>query len=281
MSSIMRKAAVIGWPVEHSRSPLIHRHWLKEQGLNGDYHRLAIAPENIDRLKAILIEEDYVGGNVTIPHKEAAFRLADHADEVAHTLGAANTLWFEGGRLFASNTDGYGFLANLDEKVPGWDAKGGKAIVLGAGGAARAIVWALLQRKFDSIYVLNRTLEKAETLVDRFGSRLVAKPLSDIKAVLKHADFLVNTTAVGMHGATQFEFSLAGMRDTAIVNDIVYTPLTTGLLRDATARNLRTVDGLGMLLHQAAPGFEQWFGKIPTISEALRQIIVDDLGAAA
>jgi len=271
------KAAVMGWPVDHSRSPIIHRHWLRDLGLAGDYERLAIAPDDISDLKSILLDHGYVGGNITIPHKEAAFRLADHVDPVARDLGAANTLWFEAGRLCATNTDGYGFLANLDDRVPGWAAAPGKAVVLGAGGAARAVIWALLQRNFDPVIVVNRTLEKAEVLADLFGPRLVATPLADFAAAQRGAGFLVNTTSLGMHGASEFDLPLGGMEEDAVVTDIVYTPLETGLLRQAASRRLRTADGLGMLLHQAVPGFEKWFGRRPDVTARLRQILVDDL----
>lgn len=290
MPELSPKAAVIGWPVDHSRSPLIHRHWLKTLGLTGDYTRLAIAPDDIAELKSILQKDGYSGCNVTIPHKEAAFRLADHVDPVAEKLEAANTLWFEDGQLHASNTDGFGFLANLDDLVPGWDksrkGEAGKAIVLGAGGAARAIIWALMQRGFGPIVVVNRTLGKAEALASHFGSdqsgkRLVSMSLDDVETAIKGTDFLVNTTSIGMNGATDFEFSLAALKETAIVCDIVYTPLETGLLRRARAQNIRTADGLGMLLHQAVPGFEKWFGVRPTVTSQLRQMIIDHLGASA
>lgn len=271
------KAAVMGWPVDHSRSPVIHRHWLRALGLAGDYERLAIAPGHISDLKTILLDQGYVGGNITIPHKEAAFRLADDVDPVARDLGAANTLWFEAGRLCATNTDGYGFLANLDDRVPGWDAMPGKAVVLGAGGAARAVVWALLQRNFDPVIVVNRTLEKAEILADLFGPRLVAAPLADFTAAQQGAGFLVNTTSLGMQGASGFDLPLSGLKEDAVVTDIVYTPLETDLLRRAASRRLRTADGLGMLLHQAVPGFEKWFGKRPEVTARLRQLLVDDL----
>lgn len=284
------KAAVIGWPIDHSRSPLIHCHWLRTLGLTGDYTRLAIAPDDIAELKSILRQGGYRGCNVTIPHKEAAFRLADHVDPVAEKLEAANTLWFEDGQLHASNTDGFGFLANLDDLAPGWDkssnGEAGKAIVLGAGGAARAVIWALMQREFDPIIVVNRTLEKAEILSDHFGSgqsrkRVIPMSQGDVETAIEGADFLVNTTSIGMNGATDFEFSLVGLKETAIVCDIVYTPLETGLLRRARAQNLHTADGLGMLLHQAVPGFEKWFGVRPTVTSELRQMIIDQLGASA
>lgn len=271
------RAAVMGWPVDHSRSPIIHRYWLRELGLAGDYERLAIAPDEISGLKSILLERGYAGGNITIPHKEAAFRLADHVDPVARDLGAANTLWFEAGQLCATNTDGYGFLANLDDRAPGWDAAPGKAVVLGAGGAARAVIWALLQRNFDPVIVVNRTVEKAENLAKLFGPRLVATPLADFAAAQQGAGFLVNTTSLGMHGASEFDLPLSGMKGDAVVTDIVYTPLETGLLRQAASRRLRTADGLGMLLHQAVPGFEKWFGQRPAVTARLRQILVDDL----
>ncbi len=275
------RAGVIGWPVDHSRSPLIHSYWLDQFDLAGSYERLPIEPDAISDLKHILRDGGFVGANVTLPHKESAADLVDWIDPPAAELGAVNTLWFEGDRLMGANTDGYGFLANLDERAPGWDRPGIKAVVLGAGGASRAIIQALLHRDFDSVWILNRTIEKAEALAERFGRRCRAGALSDAATILSEADILVNTTAVGMKGEGSFDFGLDGLRSGAVVTDIVYTPLETGLLQTARGRGLTCVDGLGMLLHQAGPGFEKWFGRRPEVTESLRDHVLKDLGRTA
>ena len=278
MADVRRKAGVIGWPVKHSRSPLIHGTWLHNLGIDGAYTHLPIAPEAIENLKHLLLAGGYCGANVTIPHKEAAYRLADHVEPEAERLGAANTLWFEGDDLFATNTDGYGFLANLDAGAPSWDKAGGAAVVLGAGGASRAIIGALLDRGFDPVIVLNRTEEKAAALATVFGPRLRPGSLSDAEENLKNASLLVNTTSVGMGGNGRFDFALGGLKPGAVVTDIVYTPLRTDLLDQAERQGFRSVDGLGMLLHQAVPGFQKWFGTRPDVTPELRQRLLDDLG---
>ncbi|MEM8813273.1 MAG: shikimate dehydrogenase [Pseudomonadota bacterium] len=275
------RAGVIGWPVDHSRSPLIHAFWLNHFRLPGSYERLPIPPEAASNLKQILRSGGFVGANVTLPHKEIAATCADWIDPSAAELGAVNTLWFEGDRLMASNTDGYGFLANLDEREPGWDRSTNKAVVLGAGGASRAIIQALLQRGFDAVWILNRTVTKAERLTERFGPRCRAAALSQAETILPAADVLVNTTAVGMKGEGAFDFSLQRLSPDAVVTDIVYTPLETALLKAARNRGLTCVDGLGMLLHQAGPGFEKWFGQRPRVTAALREHVLEDLGHAA
>ena len=274
----MVNAFVTGWPVKHSRSPLIHDHWLKRFGIAGDYCREAVAPEDfaafIEDLKSG--KSRYVGGNVTLPHKEAAFRLADAPDAIASELGAANTLWLENGRLHATNTDVYGFAANLDERHPGWDA-GDKAIVLGAGGASRAVIQALRDRGFREVHVVNRTLSRAQELADRFGQAVHAQPAEALAEVIKGAGLFVNTTSLGMDGGEVPIIDFAGMKKDAVVTDIVYVPLKTPILAQAEAQGLSTVDGLGMLLHQAVPGFERWFGVRPVVDAALRDLVVADM----
>lgn len=271
---------VTGWPVKHSRSPIIHRYWLQRYGIAGDYVHHAVPPEDFAAFLAGLPQGEFVGGNVTVPHKEAAFAAVDRANAVATALGAVNTLWLEQGRLIGGNTDAEGFLANLDAMAPGFD-KGGPAIVLGAGGAARAVVWALQARGFGPIQIVNRTRDRAEVLVERFGAGIEAVGWDELPALLPAASLLVNTTSLGMQGEPPLIVDLAKARDDLLVTDIVYVPLETPLLKIAKARGLATVDGLGMLLHQAVPGFERWFGVRPEVTSELRQRILDDMGVAA
>jgi shikimate dehydrogenase len=271
-----RRAFVAGWPVAHSRSPLIHGHWLKTLGLDGSYERVAVTPQDfpafIARLKSG--ESGFVGGNVTVPHKEQAFALADLTDRLAAEMEAANTLWVEDGLVWAGNTDGLGFVASLDAGAPGWDAAR-TAVVLGAGGAARAVVQALRDRGLASIHVLNRTEERAERLADHFGAAVDPHGFSALAELVPTADLLVNTTTLGMGGAEEMpHIDFSRCKPTALVTDIVYTPLVTPFLSAAREEGLRTVDGLGMLLHQAVPGFERWFGRRPVVDAALRRHVL-------
>ena len=274
------KAFVIGHPIAHSRSPKIHGFWLEEYGLAGSYEAIDVAPGDLTAFVAALQENGFRGGNATIPHKEAVFGLVDRLDPAAEQVGAVNTLWFEEGRLCGGNTDAYGFAANLDEYAPGW-AKNGPAVVLGAGGAARAIVHALKERGAGDIRIVNRTLARAVELRDRFGKGISAHGPKAVGELLADAGILVNTTALGMHGNEGLSADPSALPAGAIVTDIVYVPLETPLLAAARACGLACVDGLGMLLHQAAPGFERWFGKRPKVTEKLRALILSDLGAAA
>ncbi len=275
---MMRKAFVVGWPIAQSRSPLIHGYWLKEHGLDGSYERLPVPPEAFSAFLTDLAGAGFVGGNVTVPHKETAFGLCAELDPVAARLGAVNTVWLEAGRLHGGNTDRHGFVANLDDRAAGWDERPGRAVVLGAGGAARAVVDGLLSRGFD-VALANRTLARAEAMAERFGPRVRAHALSDVDGLLADARLLVNTTSVGMDGKEgEMALALDRLAADALVTDIVYVPLETPLLAAARAHGLRTVDGLGMLLHQAAPGFERWFGVRPVVTAALRVLILADLG---
>lgn len=267
-------ACVIGWPVAHSRSPAIHRFWLRQFGIDGDYVPLAIEPERIAVFLRDFPRSGYVGGNVTVPHKEAAFVAVEDLDAAARAIGAVNTLWINDGKLVGENTDSLGFLANLDEKAQDWDKDPGAAVVLGAGGAARAVLYALIERGFAPIHVLNRTLERAEALAERFGGAIRPAGLENAERLLGEARILVNTTTLGMSGAGSIDLDLGRLPGDAVVTDLVYVPLLTPLLATAQARGLRTVDGLGMLLHQAAPGFEHWFGKRPAVSPELRAAIL-------
>jgi shikimate dehydrogenase len=275
---MIRKACVIGWPIKHSRSPVIHRFWLRELGIEGDYVVQPVEPERAAMFFARFAESGYVGGNVTVPHKETAYAAVTRREPAARAIGAVNTLWLEDGALVGTNTDATGFLANLDQAAPGWDRAGGTALVLGAGGAARAIVFALTTRGFARIHVVNRTAARAAALAERFGATVLPAEPEALPALLAEADVLVNTTSLGMEGQPPLEIDLAPLKGSAVVNDLVYVPLTTPLLAAARARGLVAVDGLGMLLHQAAPGFERWFGAKPEVTAALRAAVLADLG---
>lgn len=281
MNEKIRKAAVTGHPVKHSRSPLIHGYWLEKHGIQGEYGRVDVAPEQAADFYRNLQDSGLVGVNVTVPNKETAAAACDWLDETARTMGAANTLWLdESGRLCGANTDGMGFLGNLDHLATGWDRRPGSAIVLGAGGAARAIVWALLSRQFTAVHIVNRTVEKAQKIADEFGSRTFAHGWDKLGTLLGETDLLVNTTSLGMTGNPPLEIELANLSSHALVNDIVYSPLETDLLKKAAARGNPTVDGIGMLLHQAVPGFERWFGVRPEVTDELRTLVLKDLGVA-
>lgn len=282
----MRNAFVIGHPISHSRSPLIHRYWLKEFGIPADYEAIDVAPEALEKFFARLRDGAFAGGNVTLPLKERAFALCDDVSEGARRIGAVNTLVLEpgekGNQVHGRNTDLYGFLANLDNRAPGWDSDIGEAIVLGAGGASRAIVWALVERGIARLRLLNRTKAKAHELVAaldaEFPGRATAHALDEFGDLAPAARLVVNTTSIGMHGTRFDGLDLGRLPRHALVTDIVYVPLETPLLAEARALGLRTVDGLGMLLHQAVPGFEAWFGARPRVSDDLRTLVVRSLG---
>lgn len=276
--TMIRRACVTGHPVAHSRSPLVHGYWLKKYAIAGDYICHDVAPEDfagfIDRLRSG--EAGFVGCNVTIPHKTAAFELADYPDELATAMGAANTLWVRDGKVHASNTDGFGFASNLDAAHPGWD-RIEKAVVFGAGGAARAIVMALKGRGIARVEIVNRTLSRAQDMAAHFGDGVFACQSDRLAEVMQGAGLFVNTTSLGMKGSPVPEIDFSPLSENAIVSDIVYVPLETPILRQARDQGYRTVDGLGMLLHQAVPGFEKWFGKKPVVDAALRAEIIADL----
>jgi len=274
----MVRACVIGWPVEHSRSPLIHRYWLKQYGIDGAYEKEAVRPEDFAAFVGALAEHRYVGANVTLPHKEAALRLARSADEAAIAIGAANTLWLDAeGTLHASNTDAYGFMTNLDAEAPQWNEGLGAAMVLGAGGAARAILYGLIKVTDAKLLLANRTRARAEALAHVFGPRVEVMDWEKRNDALATCGLLVNTTSLGMTGQAPLDIDLAALPQDAVVADIVYTPLLTPLLVAAAKRGNPTVDGLGMLLHQAVPGFERWFGVRPEVTPALRAHVVASL----
>ena len=269
------RAFVIGHPVAHSRSPLLHGFWLAAYGLAGSYERIDVAPDALPGFIAGLRDVGFVGGNVTVPHKTALLDLLTDVDAAAQAIGAVNTLWFEAGRLRGGNTDALGFLAALDAEAPGWDA-GRRALVLGAGGAARAVVYGLLGRGL-AVTVLNRTRAAADALARDFGPNVTARPWADWQACAPDADLLVNATTLGMAGQPPLALALAALPARAVVCAIVYVPLETGLLRAAAARGLRVVGGLGMLLHQAVPGFARWFGRTPEVTPALRATLEGDI----
>jgi shikimate dehydrogenase len=273
----MLRACVIGHPVAHSRSPLIHNHWLSTHGIQGEYVREDITPAGIDAFLKAFPQSGYIGGNVTVPHKEIAFAAATKRDAVAEALGAVNTLWHKDGKLFGANTDVYGFLANLDESVPGWPARIKTALVLGAGGSARAAIYGLLERSVENILVANRTPARAEQLAAHFQKRITPIAIHDVPSRLAKTDLLVNTTTLGMRGEPPLEIDLAALKRGAIVYDFVYAPLETPLLAYARANGYVAVDGLGMLLHQAVPAFERWFGVRPIVTPELRALVVADL----
>jgi shikimate dehydrogenase len=270
------EAFVCGHPIAHSRSPMIHGHWLKEYGLNGSYRAIDVAPSDFPDFMANLPESGLAGGNVTIPHKETAFRLVAGRDEAAELTGAVNTLWLEDGKIQGGNTDVQGFAANLDQFAPAWQ-KSSRAVVVGAGGAARAVLLALRRAGIGDIRLANRSPQRAVELKDRFGGEISAFGIAALPEILGDADLLVNTTSLGMHGNTELPADPRHLPAHAIVADLVYVPLRTPLLLAAERCGLKTVDGLGMLLHQAAPAFARWFGVLPDVSAELRDLVVADI----
>lgn len=291
-----REACVIGFPIAHSRSPMIHSYWLKKYGIDGQYTAKEVAPEALGAFFADMRAGAYVGCNVTMPHKEAVLEHLDVVDPTAKALGAVNTIWVENGRLHGMNTDGIGFLAHLDQSVPDWRSRSGPGRgpqctqIIGAGGAARAIASALLEAGFRQVYVANRSEQRARDLVFDLAAQFGLEAGHDVGFTgldvleddIASLRLLVNATSLGMRGQPVLpKISWQNLEPSAIVYDIVYSPLETDLLASARARGLDVVDGLGMLLHQAAPGFEKWFGMKPEVTPELRAIIETDLVAAS
>lgn len=271
-----RRAGVVGWPLTYSRSPMIHRHWLDEFGIDGSYEAIPVPPEKAAAFFRNLGAEGLVGCNVTVPLKEIAAASCDVLDPVADALQAANTLWLDNTTLIGANTDVGGFIDNLDASAPGWDRYPGPAVVLGAGGAARAVAYGLWLRKFEPITIVNRTVERAATVATLVqGAR--GRGLSALPEALKDARILVNTTSLGMKGQPRLDIDLAPLPRDAVVNDVVYVPLETELLATARLRGNPVVDGLGMLLYQAVPGFNHWFGKRPSVTPELRKLVARSL----
>jgi shikimate dehydrogenase len=273
-----RAACLIGWPAAHSRSPLIHHYWLRTLGIEGGYNIEAVPPEGFAEFVLHLSTHGFVGANVTIPHKERALALTK-PDERARAVGAANTLWYDGGELRSTNTDIEGFIHNLDAAAPGWDAAE-EALVLGAGGSSRAVVFGLIERGIKRVHLANRTIDRARALADQFGASVHPVAWDAIGDLLVEAGLLVNTTSLGMHGQPPLVIDPGRLPSQAVVADLVYVPLETALLAAARARGLRTADGLGMLLHQAVRGFELWFGQRPQVTPELRALVEADLAKA-
>ncbi len=271
-------ACLIGWPAAHSRSPLIHHYWLRTLGIEGGYVIEAVPPDEFGDFVQRLSIRGFVGANVTIPHKESALALSV-PDDRARAVGAANTLWYDGDELRSTNTDVEGFINNLDSSAPGWD-KADEALVLGAGGSARAVVFGLVERGIKRVHLVNRTMERAEVLADQFGPSVHPVAWDAIAGLLPQAGLLVNTTSLGMHGQPALELDIARLPQHAVVADLVYVPLQTPLLMAAKAHGLKTADGLGMLLHQAVRGFELWFGQRPQVTSELRALVEADLTRA-
>ncbi|WP_282024219.1 shikimate dehydrogenase [Limimaricola cinnabarinus] len=263
-------AGVLGAPIAHSRSPRLFAHWLSEMGIEGHYAPLHVEPDDFGHVVRTLPRMGFRGANVTLPHKLAALQIADHVSDRARRIGAANTLTFREDGIHADNTDGHGFIANLCHSAPDWTASAGPAVVLGAGGAARAVLDALIEAGTPEIRLANRTRARAEALAEAFGPKIRVVDWAETAPALEGAATLVNTTSLGMAGADPFDLDLSALPASALATDIVYTPLDTPMLIAARARGCRTVDGLGMLLHQAVPGFERWFGATPNVTEALR-----------
>ena len=268
-------ACLIGWPAAHSRSPLIHHYWLRTLGIEGGHVIEAVPPDEFKDFLFRLSLRGFVGANVTLPHKESALALSK-PDARARAVGAANTLWFENGELCSTNTDVEGFLNNLDASAPGWDGCE-DALVLGAGGAARAVVFGLLDRGIKRVHLANRTVARARALADQFGASVLPVAWDALGDILPRAGLLVNTTSLGMKGQPPLEIDVARLPPSAVVADLVYVPLDTPLLTASRTCALKTADGLGMLLHQAVRGFELWFGQRPEVTAELRALVEADL----
>jgi shikimate dehydrogenase len=273
----MKRACVIGWPIAHSRSPLIHGYWLRTHGIDGSYEKRPVRPDDVVEFLSHLHDHGFVGCNVTLPYKQTAYAVAAEKLPPASAVAAANTLWLDGGKLYADNTDGVGFMNHLRVSAPNFDPARAAAAVLGAGGGARAIVHAFLEAGAGEVRVFNRTHQRADAIAAHFGPRVTAHAWKDRVERTVDAGILVNATSLGMTGSASLDMELAALPDDCIVADIVYAPLVTPLLAAARRRGLATVDGLGMLLHQAVPGFERWFGVRPQVTAELRDLVIADL----
>jgi shikimate dehydrogenase len=271
-----KKAFVLGHPITHSRSPLIHNYWINAFGLNGSYEAIDVAPGTLPEFFKRVRPGEFAGGNITVPLKEEAFAAVDCLTETAKSIGAVNTVYMEKGKLWGDNTDAYGFSANLANRAPEWRSTH-IAMIIGAGGAARAIVKSLIDAGLAEITILNRTLARADELAQAFGPIVRAASLADFTNHAPLADLIVNTSSIGMAGKYDISFDFSTAKPTALITDIVYVPLETHFLKSARMAGLKTVDGLGMLLHQAVPGFERWFGVRPEVTPELRALIEADL----
>jgi len=270
-----RLAAVLGNPISHSKSPRMHNYWLKQNKLNGYYIPIKVELENFEETIGTLVSMGFSGVNVTIPHKLSALKIADESSSTAQYIGAANTLTFtKENKIYADNTDAYGFINNIKCKYPDWDPKKGMSVVLGAGGASRAVIAALLSEGSKEIIVLNRTIEKAEALKEDYDNKITVESWKNINEVVASCSNIINTTSLGMNNESLIAIQPNAIPETALVSDLVYTPLETNFLKMAKNRGSRTVDGLGMLIHQGVPGFEAWFGQKPLVTEELRKILI-------
>lgn len=276
MTKAQRASCIIGWPAKHSRSPKLHGYWIKRYNIDADYRTEERSPEEFSAFVRNLAAHGYVGANVTIPHKDAALALSE-PDDRARAVGAANTLWLDNGRLRSTNTDVEGFIEALDAAAPAWDERTESAVVLGAGGAGRAIVYGLIERGISTIHVVNRTLEKAQHFRDRFGATVHPAHWSVLPRLLEGSQLLVNATSLGMQGQPELTIDLSTLAPDAVVSDIVYVPLKTPLLIAAEQRGLATSNGLDMLLHQAVRGFELWFGVRPEVTTELFDMLSADI----
>jgi shikimate dehydrogenase len=276
VSEATRVACVMGWPAKQSRSPKLHGYWIKRYNIDGDYRVAEIPPEEFPAFVQSLAKNGFVGGNVTMPHKDVAFALSE-PDERARAVGAANTLWIDNGKLRATNTDVEGFIGALDVNAPGWDRSTDTAIVLGAGGASRAVICGLIERGIKTIHVVNRTAAKAAAAKERFGSAVHPATWEDVPRLLSGAKLLINACSLGMKGQPDLKIDLSPMAKDAVVADIVYVPLKTKLLEAAQQRGFKTSDGLDMLLYQAVRGFTLWFGKKPEVTKELRDMLAADV----
>ena len=273
----MIRASVIGWPIHHSRSPLIHGYWLKLHGIDGRYTKEAVPPEDLQNFIHSLRTGERVGTNVTMPHKEAARPFVDEPDDRVRSIGALNTIWRQDGKLHATSTDGPGFIANVRQTFPDVEIAEAPVTVLGAGGSARSLVDELLREGADHIYIHNRTHTRAEELANHFGTKVKAISSQDLPAAFADTGLLINTTSAGMNNNGDIDTPLPYLRHTAVVSDIVYTPLVTSFLKSARSRGHRIVPGLGMLLHQAVVGFDKWFGVRPEVTQELHDLIARDI----
>lgn len=273
----MIKASVIGWPISHSRSPLIHGYWLNQFGIDGTYTREPVPPEQladfIDRLR----KGDHVGTNVTLPHKEAAVAFVDEPDDRVRRIGALNTIWREGGKLHATSTDGPGFVANLKHTLPQHELAARPVTIIGAGGSTRALIDELLREGVSRIHLHNRTHARAESLAKHFGPSVVPVQTADLPKAMADTGLLINTTSAGMNGSQPLDLPWQSLHPEAVAADIVYTPLITDFLKQAQSRGHDIVPGLGMLLHQAVVGFEKWFGARPVVTKELHDLVARDI----
>jgi shikimate dehydrogenase len=276
----MKRACVVGWPIAHSRSPLIHEYWLRTYGIDGSYTKEPVRVEDLNAFLRTLKARGFAGCNITVPHKEAAFAAATIRERSAVAVGAANTLWFEGDALACANTDTYGFMANLNRSAPNWRDVSGPVLVLGAGGSARGVVYGLIESGRTDVRLFNRTIARAEDIARHFGAGVSAWPWGDRNGHVAHASLIVNTTTLGMNGAGDPDIHLGLAKKDAVVADLVYVPLETPLLKSARTHGLVGVDGLGMLLHQAVPGFEKWFGIRPDVSSELYALVAENIREA-